>query len=93
MYSVFITLYNRLRKDVEQDTLSQASMLLATMPKTLVFTAISDSEFSDLLKENLKVLDPSHSHMSHEAHKYESCANSQVVFAGFSTHFFELFYT
>ena len=39
MYSVFITLYNILRKDVEQDMLSQASMLLATMPTTLVFTA------------------------------------------------------
>ena len=57
IYSVFITLYNILRKDVEQDTLSQASMLLANMPKALVFTAICDSEFSDLLKENLKVLD------------------------------------
>ena len=33
IYSVFITLYNILRRDVEQDTRSQASMLLATMPK------------------------------------------------------------
>ena len=57
IYSVFITLYNILRKDVEQDTLSQASMLLATMPKTLLFTAFCDSAFSDLLKENFKVLD------------------------------------
>ena len=36
---VFASLYNTLRKDVEQDTLSQACMPLATMPKTLVFTA------------------------------------------------------
>ena len=33
--SVFASLYNTLRKVVEQDTLSQASMPLATMPKTL----------------------------------------------------------
>ena len=31
--------YNILRKDVEQGKLSQASLPLATMPKTLVFTA------------------------------------------------------
>ena len=37
MYSVFASLYNTLRKDVEQNTLSQASMPFATMPKTLVF--------------------------------------------------------
>ena len=38
---VFASLYNTLCKDVEQDTLSQASMPIATMPKTLVFTAFS----------------------------------------------------
>ena len=38
-YSLPASLYNILRKDVEQDTLSQASMPLATMPKALVFTA------------------------------------------------------
>ena len=32
-------MYNILRKDVEQNKLSQASMLLASMPKTLAFTA------------------------------------------------------
>ena len=39
IYSIFASLYNILRKDVEQDTLSQAAKSLATMPKTLVFTA------------------------------------------------------
>ena len=34
------SMYNILRKDVEQNKLSQASMLLASMPKSLVFTAI-----------------------------------------------------
>ena len=33
-------MYNVLRKDVEQNKLSQASTLLASMPKTLVFTAL-----------------------------------------------------
>ena len=37
----FASLYNIPRKDTEQDTLSQASMPIATMPKTLVFTAFS----------------------------------------------------
>ena len=37
-YSIFATLYNRLHKDVEQEKHSQASLPLATMPKTLVFT-------------------------------------------------------
>ena len=32
-------MYNIQRKDVEKNKLSQASMLLASMPKTLVFTA------------------------------------------------------
>ena len=41
IYSVFITLNNILRKDVEQDTLSQASMLFVTMPKTLLFAAFA----------------------------------------------------
>ena len=41
IYSAFASLYNILRKDVEQDTLAQASMPLATMPKTLTFTAFS----------------------------------------------------
>ena len=36
IYSILASLYNLLRKDVEQDTLLQASMLLAIMPKTLV---------------------------------------------------------
>ena len=36
---VFSSLYNILHKDVEQGKLSQASMPLATRPKTLVFTA------------------------------------------------------
>ena len=39
IYSIFASLYNKLRKDVEQDTLSQASMPLATMPETLACTA------------------------------------------------------
>ena len=34
------SMYSILRKDVEQNKLSQASMLLASMPKSLVFTAI-----------------------------------------------------
>ena len=33
------SMYNILRKDVEQNKLSQASTLLASMPKTRVFTA------------------------------------------------------
>ena len=37
---VCASLYNILRKDVEQDTLSQASMPLAPMPKTLAFAAL-----------------------------------------------------
>ena len=37
----FASLYNILHKDVEQGKLSQASMPLATMPKTLVFTTFS----------------------------------------------------
>ena len=34
------SMYNILRKDVKQSKLSQASMLLASMPKTPVFTAL-----------------------------------------------------
>ena len=37
IYRFFASLYNILRKDVEQDTLSQASMQLATTPKTFCF--------------------------------------------------------
>ena len=44
----FASLYNILRKDVEQGKLSQASMPLATMPKTLVFTTFSFSMSSGL---------------------------------------------
>ena len=40
IYSVSDSLYNMLRKDVEQGKLSQASMPLATIPKTLAFTAL-----------------------------------------------------
>ena len=41
IYRVFASLYNTLCKNVEQDTLSQASMPVATMHRTLVFTAFS----------------------------------------------------
>ena len=37
---IFASLRNTLRKDVEQDTLPQASMLFATMPRTPVVTLI-----------------------------------------------------
>ena len=39
IYSYFSSLYNILCKHVEQDTLSQASMPLATMPNTPIFAA------------------------------------------------------
>ena len=39
--SVLASLYYILRKDAEQDTLSQASVPSATMPKALVFTVFS----------------------------------------------------
>ena len=42
------SMYNILRKDMEQNKLSQASMLLASMPKTLVFTAFLASLYSIL---------------------------------------------
>ena len=41
IYLVFASLYSILHKDVEQAKLSQVSMPLASMPKTLVFTAFS----------------------------------------------------
>ena len=41
IYSDFASLHNMLHKNnVEQDTLLQASMPVATMPKTLVFTTL-----------------------------------------------------
>ena len=39
LYRAFACLYDILCKDVEQNTLSQASMPVATMPKPFVFTA------------------------------------------------------
>ena len=36
-----VTVYNILHKDVTQENLLPASMLFVTVPKTLVFTALS----------------------------------------------------
>ena len=41
IYRVFASLYDIPRNNAEQDTLSQASMPVATMPKTLVFSTFS----------------------------------------------------
>ena len=47
----FASLYDIPRNNVEQDTLSQASMPLATMPKTLVFFHVFASLYNILRKD------------------------------------------